>query len=184
MLFNFFSALSWTNDYNKQTSSYGNSLGHSECWWREFIRKCHVVRVANKDFRSIIKQSQHYSIQGIVCKTEHGQSVLDKQEQLLLPVMSSTSDEHSSSGNTSLAHHSKCSSSSKDVAKLERKGKGTHGLTIVRRMLENQENWQTISKKSAYQFSRVFEKPSMQAIYYTPDMQRATSSMKLALFMG
>ena len=83
--------------------------------------------------------------------------------------MSSTSDEHSSSGNTSLAHHSKCSSSSKDVAKLERKGKGTHGLTIVRRMLENQENWQTISTKSDYHFPRMFEKPSMQAIYYTPD---------------
>ena len=74
--------------------------------------------------------------------------MLDKQEQLLLPVMSSTSDEHCSSGNTSLAHHSKCSSSSKDVAKLERKGKGTHGLTIVRRMLANQENWQTKSTKS------------------------------------
>jgi len=50
------SAFSWTNDYNKQTSPYGNLLGHSECWWREFIRKCHVVGVANKDLRSIISQ--------------------------------------------------------------------------------------------------------------------------------
>ena len=50
------SAFSWTNDYNKQTSSYGNSLGHSERWWREFIRRCHVVGVANKDLRSIISQ--------------------------------------------------------------------------------------------------------------------------------
>ena len=49
------SALSWTDSYNKQTSSYGNSLGHSESWWRDFIRKCHVVGVANKDLRSIIK---------------------------------------------------------------------------------------------------------------------------------
>ena len=83
------SALSWTDNYNKQTSSYGNSLGHSERWWRDFIKRCHVVGVAKKDLRSIIKQSQHYSIPGIICKTEHGQALLDKQEAFLLTVVPS-----------------------------------------------------------------------------------------------
>ena len=43
------SALSWTDNYNRQTSSYRNSLGHSECWWRDFIKKCHVASWSSKE---------------------------------------------------------------------------------------------------------------------------------------
>ena len=150
------SALSWTDSYNKQTSSYGNSLGHSESWWRDFIRKCHVVGVANKDLRSIIKQSQHYSIQGIICKTEHGQALIDKQEAFLLPVIPSMHlssrttppSSHITSQTASPSSQSKCVSSVKGTVKRDRKGKGTHGLIAVKKLIEDQENWQEVSTKT------------------------------------
>ena len=55
------SALSWTDNYNKQTSSYGNSLGHSEHWWHDFIKRCHVVGVAKKDLRYKAEPALFYS---------------------------------------------------------------------------------------------------------------------------
>ena len=54
-------------------------------WWRTFIRKCHVLGLAKKQLRSIIKKSQHYGIQGIINKTDGGISALESGQQLLLP---------------------------------------------------------------------------------------------------
>ena len=70
------SSLSWTDNHNKQSFSYCNSKGHSEDWWRLYIRKCHVLGTANKELKHIIKQSQHYSVQGIICATAKGNEIV------------------------------------------------------------------------------------------------------------
>jgi len=54
--------------------------------------------------------------------------------------------------------------------KKSRQGRGTHGLTIVRQLLLDRENWKIIQSKHDYQFPGVFEDEQMQAIYYTPDV--------------
>ena len=77
------SSLAWTDAYNKTCTSYGNSQGHSEKWWRLFIRKCHVLGVVRKELKSIIKQSQHYGIQGVICKTSNGEAVIQSGETTL-----------------------------------------------------------------------------------------------------
>ena len=70
-------------------------------------------------------------------------------------------DTHNSSKTTQL----QCQSIQSD--KRVRKGKGMHGLTIVRHLLESKENWNTISAKSDYQFPGVFdfEKRTSDVVY-------------------
>ena len=60
------------------------SQGHSEMWWRLFIRKCHVLGVVRKELKSIIKQSQHYGIQGVICKTSNGEAVIESGETFMV----------------------------------------------------------------------------------------------------
>ena len=83
--------MAWTNAYNKSCISYGNSQGHSEKWWWLFIRKCHVLGVVKKELKSIIKQSQHYGIHGIICKTSEGETLLESGETFMVP-MNTTDD--------------------------------------------------------------------------------------------
>ena len=33
----------WMSDKNTQTMSFANHCGHSDIWWRAFLRKCHVA---------------------------------------------------------------------------------------------------------------------------------------------
>ena len=86
------STLSWTDKYNKQSVSYGKSHGHNEEWWRLFIRKCHVLGTANKQLKSIIKQSQHYSVQGVICTTSKGSNLIQNGEKFTIPPMMSEED--------------------------------------------------------------------------------------------
>ena len=87
------SSLSWTDKFDKQSASYGNSHGHNELWWRLFIRKCHVLCAANKQLKSIIKQSQHYCVQGVVCTTAKGYKILDDGERFMLPTSPTESND-------------------------------------------------------------------------------------------
>ena len=52
------------------------------------------------------------------------------------------------------------------VAK-KRWGKGTHGLTIVRDLMTNKENWTIINSKRDYRF---YEKEQKQNVFYTPNV--------------
>ena len=84
------STLSWTDKYNKQSMSYGKSYGHSEEWWRFFIRKCHDLGTAKKQLKSIIKQSQHYSVQGIIQRDK----IIEDGKKFVIPTMMSESDKN------------------------------------------------------------------------------------------
>ena len=59
------STLQWTSDYNKAASSYGNSMGHSELWWRRFLRQSAASGALERELKSLIKKNGHYCIQGL-----------------------------------------------------------------------------------------------------------------------
>ena len=48
----------WTIQYNKDCHSFSNSMGHSEAWWRTFMRQCHVKGVVEKQLRSCNNQEK------------------------------------------------------------------------------------------------------------------------------
>ena len=164
------STLAWTNKHDKSCMSYGNSRGHSEKWWRLFIRKCHVLGFAKKELKSIIKKSQHYGIQGIIQKTSEGMSVIEANQKLMLPlgkvpVACSTPNamQSDAQGETS-------------SAKPVRAGKGSHAITTIKKMLEDEENWQVISSKDQYQFPGVFSGVQMQRAFYVADCMQLPQS--------
>lgn len=97
-------------------------------------------------------------------------ALLDKQEAFLLTVVPSMyflvvlhrlHNTQSSSHTTPPSSQSKCGSLVKETAKRDRKGKGTHGLIVVKKLLEDQKNWQEICTKTNYQFPGVFDQPCL-----------------------
>ena len=98
------SGLAWTNAYDKSCMSYGNSRGHSEKWWQLFIRKCHVLGVAKKELKSIIKQSLHYGIQGIISKTSEGEDVIASGASFMVPVNTLHDPVYTESSSSSNSH--------------------------------------------------------------------------------
>ena len=164
------SSLAWTNDYNKRSTSYGKSLGHSEKWWRIFIRKCHVLGLVEKRLQSIIKRTKHYSVQGIIHSTEKGIKLVQTDEHVVsIPQFSEHMEECyeeslACSKSTSIRLHS----SSHKICR-ERKGKGTHAWITAKRLLEDKENWNAITSKSDYHFPGQFSTNRTHAVLYTPD---------------
>jgi len=78
------SSLAWTNQYNKNSMSYGNSHNHSEKWWRTFVRQCHVLGLVQKQLRY---KSEHYSIQGVIVVEEKGRDVAANQKSAIMASM-------------------------------------------------------------------------------------------------
>ena len=148
--------LAWTNAYNKSCISYGNSQGHSEKWWRLFIRKCHVLGVVKKELKSIIKQSQHYGIQGIICKISEGETLLESGEKFMVPMNTTDDIVSTESVSSSSSNRAQLPIQMKSGKKTLRTGKGSHGIATIKRLIEDEENWETITKKSDYQFPGVF----------------------------
>ena len=161
-------SLAWGNKFNKQAYSYGCSAMHSEKWWRTFMRQCHVLGLVNKELKSIIKQSQHYGIQGVYFTTQHGKQLIETGDKLEIKTnMFNLSNDKivSQKGKATKGPSAANSTAEKKV----RKGKGTHGLNVIRALIEDKENWEEITTKHAYQFPGVFESPKMQRVYYTPN---------------
>ena len=50
-----------------------------------------------------------------------------------------------------------------------RKGKGTHRIRIVKALLQNKENWKSVSCKDDYHFPGVFKQEQMQVVHYVPE---------------
>lgn len=151
--------------------SYGSSRGHSEKWWRVFIRKCHVLGLVKKELKSIIKKSQHYGIQGIIYKTTEGNSAIESGQKLMLP-------QHRDDGNK-LYNTSRPNTLQPDDHGESSRKKSTHegnGISTIRRLLEDHENWHEISSKNDYQFPGVFSTPSMQRSFYTPNCMNLPQS--------
>lgn len=58
------------------------------------------------------------------------------------------------------------------VCTSTRAGKGTHGLPVVKALLEDEENWKQIASKDDYQYLGVFPNEQMQVIYYSQDCSK------------
>ena len=157
------SRLAWTESHNKGSMSYSNFNGHSENWWREFIRQCHVLGLVNKELRSIIKKNRHYGIQGIICETVSGRKCIEQDQELL---MTRCRDEPNAT--RSLSKRA-MATPGQNGQKRVRSGKGSHGVAVIKQMLEDEENWEIISCKGDYQFPGVFSTSKYQRAYYTTD---------------
>ena len=53
---------------------------------------------------------------------------------------------------------------------------GTHGLKVVKALIEDEKNWKQISSKDDYQYLGVFPKEQMQIMYYSPDCTKLARS--------
>jgi len=89
------SSQEWTIQYNKDCHSFSNSMGHSEAWWRTFMRQCHVEGVVEKQLRSIIKKSGHYCIQGLFHVLPKGRDIVQQRTPFLLPSSTAMVTQHS-----------------------------------------------------------------------------------------
>ena len=160
-----------SSDYNKAASSYGNSMGHSELWWRRFLRQSAASGALERELKSLIKKNGHYCIQGLYYVSLKGREILLNSESFSVPNLdvygaignesSSSSRKRSTSSNTETPPNKVCTST--------RAGKGTHGLRVVKVLLEDEENWKPITSKDDYQYLGVFPSEQMQVIYYSED---------------
>jgi len=55
------------------------------------------------------------------------------------------------------------------------KGKGTHGLIVVRKLLVDKENWKVPENESDWQFPRAFYRGKDQCTLYIEDYWKAHS---------
>ena len=127
---------SWTNNFDKSSPSYGSGRSHSQTWWRNFMRACHVLGYVQRQLKSIIKHSGHYAIQPVYVPTALARSFLSKESALMLPVTSSLDASASSSHNHSTTSSEDLSDSHIGTSTLKKRvGKGSHLLTTVRHLL-------------------------------------------------
>ena len=157
------SQISWTNAYDKSTLSYGHHNGRDIKFWRLFMKQCHVLGFVKLQFKSLIKASGHYSVQGVYHALPKGRGHVSSSENLPLPKV----------GGLYQLPPVSASSSTSSIASSQKKkrlGKGCHVLTVVRTLLEDSENWKVIEDKTNYQYLGTFPHPSQQQLYFVPDI--------------
>ncbi len=160
-------SLGWMAEYDRNATSYGKSMGHTEMWWRIFMRQCHVSGLLQKQLRSIIKKSGHYCVQGIICVLPKARAIIAGKKTLILPVV------ENGDGNSHKAQKGQATTGTTSInSKTSRQGKGCHALGVVRKLLLDRENWKIIETKRDYQFPGVFESDQLQSNYYTPDVSK------------
>lgn len=147
------SSVAWTLSYNRKSMSYGNFRGKSEMWWREFIRQCHVAGYVDKQLKSIIKKSGHYSIQGVYRVLPKANEDLASEDSHILLYKAPEGDERSQKTSTG---KSMSRNNESGKAQSSRVGKGTHGLVVVRNLLTDKENWIVPKTESEWQFPGKF----------------------------
>ena len=137
-------------------------------------KQCHVLGLVKLQFRSLIKASGHYSVQGVYYALPKGRDHISSSEHLPLPKVGGFVK--------SQPAHSSASPSTSGIASSQKKkriGKGCHVLTVVRGLLEDSENWKVIEDKTNYQYLGTFPHPSQQQLYFVPDI----SVLCIAVFL-
>ena len=94
------------------------------------MRQCHVEGAVEKELKSIIKKSGHYCIEGLLHVLPNSRDIVQQQSPFLLPSPAAMVTQHSTAA-------AAADTSSNDKAPLtkisaSRKGKGTHGIRIVK----------------------------------------------------
>ena len=95
-----------------------------------------------------------------------GRDIVQQRNPFLLPSSTAMVTQHSNAAASDTS-----SNDNKPLTKnpASRKGKGTHGIRIVKALLQDKENWKSISCKDDYHFPGVFKQEQMQVVYYVPD---------------
>ena len=101
------SSLAWTQPYDKQSTSYGNHRGHSQDWWRNFMKQCHMVGLVNRKLKSMVKRSGHL-VFGIYEVTQKGRDSIsnDGKDEIMLPSIDDSESIPASTPATSSEDHS------------------------------------------------------------------------------
>ena len=170
------SSLKWTEEYDKRNFSYGNFKGKPEIWWRKFIRQCHVTGYVQKELKCIIKKSGHYAIQGVLHVLPKAQMVLDEDNPVVLLNEGSSSATNRSEPSLSVGSSSHMQAAVHQPSICDRKGKGTHGLIVVKKLLSDKENWNVPENESDWQFPGSLCKGKDQFVLYIEDYQKVYAS--------
>ena len=164
--------ISWMSSVEPSAdSAYGQSApGLSKEWWRMFIRQCAAAGYITRN----IKPATFGSVQGSYASlnvTDKGRTCATENPQILLPVLNihvlqqcASSRSHIGSGNGS------------GIEKPGRKriGKGKHMLPILKKLIEDRENWKELSEnnKECYQYPGLHSSPSTNLLYHANDISK------------
>ena len=153
------SHVAWTNAYNKSCLSYGNHKGRDINFWRTFIKQCYTASLVQLELKSMIKGSGLYAVNGVYHPSQKGIEAINKSEPVMLP--NNANDQHPG---VECSHHSVSRRRMTSEASKKRLGKGSFIVTLVRKLMSEQENWIKIENKSGYQFPGVLPKLSLQQL--------------------
>ena len=167
------SNVSWTNACNKNCLSYGNHRGKDMAFWRTFIKQCHVLSLVKLELRSMIKDSGLYAVNGVYHIIQSGVEAASGSEPFMLP----------SHNHGEVKTHTGAASYTHADSKRKRLGKGSNILTIARKLLSEPENWFSVENKDSYHFPGVLPKPSLQQLFYVPDISALNQSCDDAHFI-
>ena len=178
------STLQWTSEYDKTALSYGNYKGRSEMWWRKFIRQCHVMSYVEKELRSIIKKSGHYAIQGVIRVLPQAEKKLSEDSLTVMMCEGTCSMIYkllasNSGSDLQGAWQQKLSDMQRAWQQLsagERKGKGTHGLIVVKELLADKENWILPENDSDWNYPGISCRGRDQCVLYFEDYRKVYPS--------
>ena len=99
-----------------------------------------------------------------------GREILSNNESFSVPKLEvfETVEDQSHSNRKRSTFNDSVTPPKKKICTSTRAGKGTHGLRVVKTLLEDEENWKHISKDD-YQYLGVFPNEQMQVAYYCED---------------
>ena len=163
------SHVAWTERFNTKSYSYGNSKGHTDHWWRQFVCLCHVYGLVQRQLQSIINRTGSYSIEGLYKVTHKGRLYIEEGKRLLVPLVEDTiccssqgiGKRKKSAGGSTLS-----------AEKRTKHGKGTHGILVVKKLMNDQENWRSVTSKYGYQFPGIFDGEVNQQMIHIPDCSK------------
>ena len=148
----------WTQEYDKSAPSHGNFKGHSEAWWRLFIKMCYSFGYVQRETQSLIKKNGHYAILGVYKVTTKGREFTATEDNKFTIPLRLMKQCQSETKNSALP------TTSGNPTKV-RIGKGTPPLIIARQMMAEKENWKTLTNKSEYQYPGVYASAQLQCVY-------------------
>ena len=126
------------------------------------------AEIPNKEKWSLL----HYCIQGLYHVSPKGREILLNSESFSVPSLDECEAmeyESNSSNRKRSTSESTEIPPKKKICASTRAGKDTHGLRVVKALLEDEENWREITSKDDYQYLGVFPNEQMQVIYYSQD---------------
>ena len=170
----------WMENLDKTRMSFGRGLGHSEKWWRSFLRKCHVLGFLERKLGHLIKANHHYAILATYHATQKGYRAIHHKEQILLNdtegdvvkrKLQPISDQSCSSTNPQSLH---------PPTTKHRAGKGGRIIDTVMELMSNRDFWEEVSCPADYHYLGVFSKERMQCMLFIPNISQLKTHAKMS----